>query len=92
MFAPENTLLNVGDGSWQGQFRNAETDALFEFSAAREDEQVFGPDFPSKLWVKDGFRFCRVVKTRAYVVVDEDEAGERVVETWVTKQLRRAGE
>ena len=39
--------------------------------------------FPVAIPCLDGtFRACRVSKTRAYVVVDETETGEPVVETW----------
>ena len=39
------------------------------------------PDFDQVLELGHTMRLCRVTKTRAYVVVDEDESGP-VVETW----------
>lgn len=54
--------------------------------------------FPHKVWVMNesnpmrkydqGFRFARVLKTRAHVVVDEDENGP-VIEVWKFKNAKR---
>ncbi len=89
-FAPASTcFFPTGDGSIRGSFRNAETDAFFEFSECPEDERCFGPEFNMKVWMSDGtFRFAKVMKTRAFVVVDEADDGSAVTEKWVTKQAR----
>jgi hypothetical protein len=42
----------------------------------------FAVQFPHKLWTLDGFRYARVLKTVAYICVDEDEYGQPVVEKW----------
>ena len=54
--------------------------------------------FPHKVWVMDegdamrahdqGFRYARVLKTRAWVVIDEDENGP-VLECWKFKNAQR---
>jgi len=54
--------------------------------------------FPHKVWVMEqsnpmrkhdqGFRYARVLKTRAHVVVDEDENGP-VIEVWKFKNAKR---
>ena len=58
-------------------------------------EPNFTRDYPHLVWVMDennpmrkhdqGFRYARVMKTRAHVIVDEDENGP-VVEIWKFKQ------
>jgi hypothetical protein len=88
-YAPLSVYIGCGDGSILGQFRNAETDVLFEYSICPEDEIQFD-DYDVKLWLRgEEFRFARVVKTRAYVVVDEADDGSPVVETWIIKQHRK---
>lgn len=62
----------------------------FEFSL--NDVDTMG-DWPHKVWVgglvnDQGFRFARVLKTVAYIVVDEDEMGQPVVEKWNIKSLK----
>ena len=42
--------------------------------------------YPHKLWTLDGFRHARILKTVAYIVVDEDEYGLPVEEKWYIKQ------
>jgi hypothetical protein len=41
-----------------------------------------GDEFPHKLWTLDGFRHARILKTVAYIIVDEDEYGLPVIEKW----------
>ena len=86
-FAPTHTCFApTGDGSARGSFRHADTKVHFDFSAATEAEQAFGPEFDMKVWVRDEeFRFAKVMKTVAHVVVDEDEHGNPVVEKWQTR-------
>ncbi len=85
-FAPASTCFPPqGDGSIRGSFRNAETDVFFEFSVA--PDCPFGPEFDMAVWMSDGtFRNAKVMKTRAFVVVDEAADGSPVVEKWVVKQ------
>ena len=42
--------------------------------------------YPHKLWTLDGFRYANIHKTVAYIVTDEDEYGNPVVEKWQIKQ------
>lgn len=85
-FAPREVMFQVGDGSVRGCFRNAETNAFFEFSTCPVTEQWAGGEFDMKVWMSDGsFRVAKVMKTRVKVVVDEGDNGP-VVETWLTKQ------
>ena len=46
--------------------------------------------YPHKVWIGNtindqGYRYAKVMKTVAYVVVDEDEYGQDVVEKWSIK-------
>ena len=38
--------------------------------------------------IDSGFRYARVLKTVAYIVVDEDEYGDAIVEKWNIKKQR----
>jgi len=73
-------LSPLNETSLVGKFRNTETGVWFEFKAA--DETPFGPNFPHKVFVTDGFRWARVLKTVAHIVVDESEDGSPMVEKW----------
>jgi hypothetical protein len=69
-----------------GRFTEQDTGNVFEFSA---NDQPFFEGFNDKVWVLDGFRHAKVLKTRAHIVVDEDEFGNPVVETWHFRQNSR---
>jgi len=76
-----------------GLFTEKEHGNMFEYRARSE----FSPEmpgnfdgFPHEIFVGSGYapdmiRFGRVLKTVAYVVVDEDEFGNPVVEKWDIK-------
>ena len=66
-----------------GEFENEF--ARFEYRAnTRTDIN----DFPHEIAMSDGsFRFAKVLKTVVYVVVDEDEFGNPVVEKWDIKAV-----
>jgi hypothetical protein len=83
-FAPISTYAAPhGDGSCQGRFVEKDEGNLFEYSKNWSSVD----DFPHLVWVGDGdqYRYARVLKTVAYVAVDEDENGF-VVEKWSIKQ------
>ena len=79
-----------------GAFQEKDTGNWFEFSNNDEPwNNHLGEDFPHKVWVggegvcgMTGWRFANVMKTRAVIVVDEDEFGLPVVEKWYTKKHR----
>ena len=87
-FADTKTYFGTGDGSILGRFNEQDTGNLFEFSKNTEGND----EFPHLVWVSDNpvngwpCRYARVLKTRAHVVVDEDEYGNPVVETWHFRQ------
>lgn len=68
-------------------FLHAETDCLFEVSE-RLDSDIFA-EFPNLVYVGNGeSRYAKVIKTRAYIVTDEDVDGNPVVEKWIIKNRR----
>ena len=51
-------------------------------------------NYPHRVWVQtspindQGWRYANVKKTVAYIVVDEDEYGQPVIEKWAIKNHR----
>ena len=78
-FAP-STEINFTLGS----FREKEFGNIFEFSGHSGN-----PDYPHRVFVDGGlsWRYAKVLKTVAYVIVDEDDGGF-VVQKWFTKNYR----
>ncbi len=91
-FAPSSTYFDTGDGSIIGMFVERDTGNFFEFSENRDESNEFA-DYPHKIWVTtpregldSGFRYGIVLKTRLYIVVDEDADGNPVTEKWFLKE------
>ena len=91
-FAPTEVISPpYGDGSILGCFNEKECGNFFEFSENNED---FYPDYPHKVWVTTpwrmdvGWRFAKVLKTVAYILVNDDD-GNDVVEKWSIKKYRK---
>jgi hypothetical protein len=85
-FAASSTYFDIGDSSILGCFTEKDYGNLFEFSVNDEpDYYVKREDYPHKVWVGDGWRYGRVLKTVAYIVVDENADGSPEVEKWETK-------
>lgn len=78
-FAPNSTYFDQ-KGTILGSFTEVEHGYFFEFSV--NDEELY-PEYPHKVWVctpwemDQGFRYAKVLKTVAYILVDEDK-----VEKW----------
>ena len=96
-FAPESVSFDRGDKSILGGFYEKEHGNWFEFS--RNDDMLDlgntweGVEYPHKIWVTNprdgidsGFRYGIVKKTVAYIVTDEDDYGNVVLEKWYLKQ------
>jgi hypothetical protein len=88
-FAPSTVYKTFGDGSILGCFHEKEYSNLFEFSANNDSVMT---EFPHKIWVTtpkegidSGFRYGKVLKTVAHIVVDEDSECNPVVEKWNVK-------
>ena len=55
----------------------------YEYAERRWPSDTFAPDFPHMLYVGAGeARLARVLKTVAYVVIDEAADGSPVIEKW----------
>ena len=98
-FAPSHTYYDQ-DATIQGSFTEKEYGNMFEFSMNDEFVSFIhsrnGKDteYPHKVWVTtpregidSGYRMALVLKTVAYIVVDEDENGP-VIEKWDIKEHR----
>jgi len=95
-FAPSSVYKDVGDGSIVGRFVEKDCGNLFEFS---ENNDGIFPEFPYKVWVanpidglESGYRYAKVLKTVAYLAVDEDEYGNVVVDKWNIKAYTKYAE
>jgi len=77
-------------GTILGSFEHKETGAFFEYSV--NDEQIIHEGFNEFVWVNDVIgwpkRYAKVLKTVAYVITDEDEFGNPVIEKWPIKNHR----
>lgn len=84
MMAPHSQYERVA-----GQFQHKDTDACFDY--AKQDGEfahcMNTADFPHIVYVCDGIRAARVLKTVVYIAVDEDENG-MVIEKWPLKGHR----
>ena len=95
-FAPSSTYYNTGDSSILGAFRDKEYDNVFEFSNNLDNVDFARKEqYPHLVWVTNpiprldsGYRYARVLKTVAYVIVDEDDDGYPVIEKWDIKNRR----
>jgi hypothetical protein len=94
-YAPIETYFNTGDGSIIGRFIEADAGRVFEYS--ENNDGVF-EEYPHKIWVgkpivasngltlDSGFRYGKVLNTRCYICLDEDEYGKPVADKWFFKQ------
>lgn len=75
-----------------GSFTESSFKNHFEFDTNSDRE-----DYPFRVWVTSpvkgidsGWRYAKILKTVAYIVVDEDDSGD-VVEKWAINSLRFYG-
>ena len=89
-FAP-SAVYPIREG---GAFIEKDHGNLFEYDLHGEDTFA---GYPHRVWVSDapvdeqndsGWRYALVKKTVAYIVVDEDESGQPVVQKWSIKAHR----
>jgi hypothetical protein len=83
-FAPSFTVDNA---TWLGRFNEADHGARFDYSRPEAGEVSPFPGYEVKVWCGPlgEFRWANVVKTRAYVVVDEGADGAPVVNKWIIR-------
>jgi hypothetical protein len=79
-------------GIVQGRFNEASHGKVFEFASRTSEEMLhWAPEFPVKIYVgpfADECRAAKILKTKAYVAVDEDSEGNPVIETWQIRNLK----
>lgn len=68
-----------------GCFKEASEGHYFEYAVRPDDGLDFAPDCPHIVYVLDGYRYARILKTVAYICVDETPEGEPVYEKWSLK-------
>lgn len=89
-FADSTTYFDIGDESICGRFVEKEYGKLFEFSK-NPTESGCSSEFPHLVWVNSKnpeTRYARVLKTVAYIVVDENDDG-LVIEKWSIKDYTK---
>lgn len=71
-----------------GYFVEKDCGNYFEYEVNREEDGWLPvAEYPHRVWVAfDGWRYAKVLKTVAYIVVDEDEYGNPVTEKWDIKK------
>jgi hypothetical protein len=66
-----------------GSFIEKDVKGYHSYYANTETEEMTNSwNFPHKLLTNDGFRYCLVTASRAYIAIDEDAYGQPVIETW----------
>ena len=90
MYAPYDNVNLKGNAPILGAFNEKTNGHRFEFTSRSDQEcGAFAPDYPHAVfvgpWGSVETRPARVLKTVAYVVVDEDAEGNPVVEKWAIK-------
>ena len=74
-----------------GEFVEKEIGNYFHWSENNHCFMDFHKDFPHLVWVGglgQQYRYAEVLKTVAYICVDEDECGLPVVEKWEIKNRK----
>ena len=74
-----------------GEFVEKEVGNYFHWSENNHCFLDFHKDFPHIVWVGglgQQYRYAKVLKTVAYICVDEDECGLPVVEKWEIKNRK----
>lgn len=72
-----------------GSFAEVDHSKVFEYSLRNESNWLSKEKFPHLVYVGSGeTRYAKVLKTVAYVVIDEDENGEPVIDKWYIKKHR----
>jgi len=84
-FAPYYNTADMTQPRLLGQFDVGSI--CFEFSARPEDDRGGAfPGYPHRIFTLDGDRSALVLKTVAYVVIDEREDGSPIHEKWEIKR------
>jgi len=86
-YAPTNAIKRV-----IGTFKNKAHGTSFDYESNTPDDSWLPVvDYPHRVWVNcnpindSGWRYAKVKKTVAYIVLDEDQYGQPVIEKWSIK-------
>ena len=71
-----------------GHFVEADYGHGFEYAVRPDEGLNFAPDFPHIIYTGEETRYARVLKTVAYIVIDEAADGSPVYERWAIKRHR----
>jgi len=89
-YAPYYNEPNMIQPRVLGAFKLAS--GVFEFSDRPEgDRNGMWPGYPQRIFTADGDRAALVLKTVAYVIIDENDDGSPVFEKWEIKSYRAYG-
>jgi hypothetical protein len=85
------TAGRMGPPLLLGDFREADEGHWFEYAVRPTHPYTFAPadfapDCPHIVYMNESYRFARVLKTVAWICVDEDETGQPVYEKWSLKK------
>lgn len=69
----------------EGEFQECDFGKYFTYHKT-DNLWAIEQGFTHEVDVLDGMRFARVLKTVAYVCIDEDEYGKAVVDKWQIKK------
>ena len=98
-YAPSKTYFGQ-DGTILGCFTEKDHSNLFEFSV-NDDNCDWAPanfveNYPHKVWVTtpregidSGYRYARVKKTVAYILIDEAADDSPILERWFIKDFNQ---
>jgi len=71
-----------------GYFRESKTDNFFEYAAHNNFiEDTVYPEFQHRVFVDNegSWRYAKILKKTAYIIVDINDCGEPVIEKWNIK-------
>jgi hypothetical protein len=71
-----------------GCFNEKDYGCHFEYAIRPVDGVEFAEDCPHIIYVQDGYRYAKVLKTVAWVVIGEHEDGSPIYDKWNIKQHR----
>lgn len=72
-----------------GSFKEAEVGNFFEYAVRPNDGVDFAEDCPHIIYTGGQTRYAKVLKTVAWVAVDEAEDGSPIFERWDIRQHRQ---
>ncbi len=82
-------LSEIDAGRVKGGFTEVDFGMHFEFKNLSPEDRTFGDDYPQRVYTgASGGRFARVLKTVAYIVIDEGPGGQPIVQKWKIRNFK----